>query len=135
MDSPGSLQNHVNVHVSRSRSKQNEALESVPQIVRRNKNFNSRARCFISLISICVMMTRYIIMFSYRDASHPSISVDHHIISNNDLIDSDHLEMQSLDAPDEIETRRNMTLFPSPRNHPFAGARDMNGHWGYVADP
>ena len=61
--------------------------------------------------------------------------VDHHIISNNVLIDSDHLEIKPIDAPDEIERRRNITLFPSPQNHPFAGARDMNGHWGYVADP
>jgi len=40
-----------------------------------------------------------------------------------------------LDHPDEIARRRNESLFPPPRDHPFAGARDVNGHWGYVADP
>ncbi len=40
-----------------------------------------------------------------------------------------------LDHPDDIARRRNMTLFPPPRNHPFAGARNVNGHFGYVADP
>ena len=34
-----------------------------------------------------------------------------------------------------ILDRRNETLFPSPINHPFAGARDVDGNWGYVADP
>eukprot|EP00804_Cyclotella_cryptica_P009221 CCRYP_020307-RA/>CCRYP_020307-RA protein AED:0.03 eAED:0.03 QI:56/1/1/1/0/0/2/883/275 len=40
-----------------------------------------------------------------------------------------------LDHPDVIARRRNITVFPPPRDHPFAGARDANGHWGYVADP
>ena len=40
-----------------------------------------------------------------------------------------------LDHPDDIARRRNMTLFPPPRDHPFAGARNVNGHFGYVADP
>ncbi|KAL7517516.1 hypothetical protein ACHAWX_002435 [Stephanocyclus meneghinianus] len=43
--------------------------------------------------------------------------------------------MIALDHPDAIARRRNTTLFPPPRDHPFAGARDANGHWGYVADP
>eukprot|EP00592_Proboscia_alata_P020812 CAMPEP_0194408652 /NCGR_PEP_ID=MMETSP0176-20130528/6445_1 /TAXON_ID=216777 /ORGANISM="Proboscia alata, Strain PI-D3" /LENGTH=451 /DNA_ID=CAMNT_0039208793 /DNA_START=84 /DNA_END=1437 /DNA_ORIENTATION=- len=34
-----------------------------------------------------------------------------------------------------IARRRNETLFPPPKDHPFAGARDANGYWGYVADP
>ena len=33
-----------------------------------------------------------------------------------------------------ILDRRNETLFPSPINHPFAGARDVDGNWGYVAN-
>ena len=40
-----------------------------------------------------------------------------------------------LDHPDVIARRRNMTLYPPPLEHPFAGARDANGHWNYVADP
>ncbi|KAL3779055.1 hypothetical protein ACHAWO_000685 [Cyclotella atomus] len=40
-----------------------------------------------------------------------------------------------LDHPDQIAKRRNSTLYPPPKDHPFAGARDANGHWGYVADP
>lgn len=41
-----------------------------------------------------------------------------------------------LDPPDVIARRQNITLFPPPhRDHPFAGARDANGHWNYVADP
>lgn len=40
-----------------------------------------------------------------------------------------------LDHPDDIAKRRNVTLYPPPKDHPFAGARDANGHWGYVADP
>jgi hypothetical protein len=31
--------------------------------------------------------------------------------------------------------RRNLTLAPPPQAHPFAGARDADGNWGYVADP
>ena len=40
-----------------------------------------------------------------------------------------------LDNPDEIARRRNMTIYPPPLDHPFAGARDANGYWNYVADP
>ena len=40
-------------------------------------------------------------------------------------------------ATTTILDRRNKTLFPSPIDHPLAGAgaRDVNGNWGYVADP
>ena len=34
-----------------------------------------------------------------------------------------------------VAEKRNESLFPPPRDHPFAGARDANGNWGYVADP
>jgi hypothetical protein len=40
-----------------------------------------------------------------------------------------------LDPPDIIAKRKNMTLYPPTKVHPFAGARDANGHWGYIADP
>jgi glycoprotein-N-acetylgalactosamine 3-beta-galactosyltransferase len=46
-----------------------------------------------------------------------------------------HIRPAVLDSPVDIAKRRNMTLFPPPNQHPFAGARDANGHWGYVADP
>ena len=39
------------------------------------------------------------------------------------------------DAVAMIARRRNETLFPPPNDHPFSGARDAKGHWGYVADP
>ena len=29
---------------------------------------------------------------------------------------------------------RNKIFFPSPIDHPFAGARDVDGNWGYVAN-
>ena len=46
---------------------------------------------------------------------------------NNNTIDNKKLN--------GIARRRNMTIFPPPLDHPFGGARDVNGHWGYVADP
>ena len=51
---------------------------------------------------------------------------------NNDTTINSTIDEEKLNG---IARRRNMTLFPPPVDHPFAGARDVNGHWGYVADP
>ncbi|KAL3812009.1 hypothetical protein ACHAXA_001316 [Cyclostephanos tholiformis] len=63
------------------------------------------------------------------------IDHSHSVGSNVPPLDASPPSSIVLDPADVIARRRNMTLFPPPLDHPFAGARDANGRWGYVADP